>query len=753
MFFASSLLTKKGPLGKVWLAAHWDKKLTKMQVFQTDITKSVDSIVHPTVPLALRVSGHLLLGVVRIYSRKVKYLMEDCSQALTKIKMAFRPGIVDLPIGASEAPLASINVQNFGQFDQDLLDFAAFQGGREGGREGVFGGGGFEGGVEGGLSTLNALPIADQWVAAATQTLARRERITLHDEGGREGGGEGVRGLLEQSSMFDPEVELEDWGPFDPLDETMGGREGGVEGGGETSFEDDSGRYSDVELGRDADGSRRRSSLKRGRASLEVGEAGKEGGKERVSDYGMGGKEGGREGGEEPYYEEPGDMMFMQDDMPPPMEEEELEKEGTEGEGWREGARGGGSFGLSDLSFGDSMEGGGREAARAAAAAEDEMVMLGPDSQMKQQQQQQQRKKKKPRLLRLDATTILSTAQIKAQLQEYHDICLPRVRPRDRVRRAGRREGGRAGRAAAMEAVELRMKAPTLEGLSEDLREVFRLTMVVGEMTEMGVAKRAEGGRGEGGEIEQTRAGEGGRRETVEEEGRDSLLLAGEAVGRMSKGMEEREEGGGEGMRTGWRGDEEMMMMQDGDDFRMDDEEYLPLPPSSEGGEEEGAFQPPSVSKRRSSGMGFEEDVMMGMEAKGEGGEEDEEEEGGIKARLRQPRGQGEVEEEVNFVWHPNTVKILTFLRRQLRGKEGRKRGVTLQTLAAEASRANVAKFFWELLQLKTWDFVQLEQRMAYGNIIILPGRRFREAIKVEREEEEEEQEERGPEEEESVAA
>lgn len=47
---------------------------------------------HPTVPLALRVSGHLLLGVVRIYSRKVKYLMEDCSQALTKIKMAFRPG-------------------------------------------------------------------------------------------------------------------------------------------------------------------------------------------------------------------------------------------------------------------------------------------------------------------------------------------------------------------------------------------------------------------------------------------------------------------------------------------------------------------------------------------------------------------------------------------------------------------------------------------------------------------------------------
>lgn len=41
MFYANLILSKKGVLGKVWLAAHWDKKLTKMQVFQTDITKSV----------------------------------------------------------------------------------------------------------------------------------------------------------------------------------------------------------------------------------------------------------------------------------------------------------------------------------------------------------------------------------------------------------------------------------------------------------------------------------------------------------------------------------------------------------------------------------------------------------------------------------------------------------------------------------------------------------------------------------------
>lgn len=38
-------------------------------------------------PIALRVSGQLLLGVVRIYSRKTRYLLEDCNEALVKIKL------------------------------------------------------------------------------------------------------------------------------------------------------------------------------------------------------------------------------------------------------------------------------------------------------------------------------------------------------------------------------------------------------------------------------------------------------------------------------------------------------------------------------------------------------------------------------------------------------------------------------------------------------------------------------------------
>ena len=32
MFYAQFVLSKKGPLAKIWLAAHWEKKLSKQQV-------------------------------------------------------------------------------------------------------------------------------------------------------------------------------------------------------------------------------------------------------------------------------------------------------------------------------------------------------------------------------------------------------------------------------------------------------------------------------------------------------------------------------------------------------------------------------------------------------------------------------------------------------------------------------------------------------------------------------------------------
>lgn len=54
MFYAHFVLAKKGPLARIWLAAHWDKKLTKAHVFETNIQKSVEDILHPKVSLRLK---------------------------------------------------------------------------------------------------------------------------------------------------------------------------------------------------------------------------------------------------------------------------------------------------------------------------------------------------------------------------------------------------------------------------------------------------------------------------------------------------------------------------------------------------------------------------------------------------------------------------------------------------------------------------------------------------------------------------
>lgn len=111
MFYSETLLSKTGPLARVWLSANLERKLSKTHILQSNIEKSVGAIVgQDQAPMALRLSGQLLLGVVRIYSRKARYLLEDCNEALMKIKMAFRPGNVDLPVGAISHTAAQLTL-------------------------------------------------------------------------------------------------------------------------------------------------------------------------------------------------------------------------------------------------------------------------------------------------------------------------------------------------------------------------------------------------------------------------------------------------------------------------------------------------------------------------------------------------------------------------------------------------------------------------------------------------------------------
>jgi len=49
MFYAQFVLSKKGPLAKIWLAAHWEKKLSKTQIYETNVQDAVAEIIQPKV--------------------------------------------------------------------------------------------------------------------------------------------------------------------------------------------------------------------------------------------------------------------------------------------------------------------------------------------------------------------------------------------------------------------------------------------------------------------------------------------------------------------------------------------------------------------------------------------------------------------------------------------------------------------------------------------------------------------------------
>lgn len=87
------LIQNQGPLAHIWLAANYDKRLSKQQLLSTNIAQSsqlVSEDQSPQSSITLRVSSQLLLGIVRIYSRKTKYLLDDVSDILAKLKSSFR---------------------------------------------------------------------------------------------------------------------------------------------------------------------------------------------------------------------------------------------------------------------------------------------------------------------------------------------------------------------------------------------------------------------------------------------------------------------------------------------------------------------------------------------------------------------------------------------------------------------------------------------------------------------------------------
>lgn len=82
----------------------------------------------------------------------------------------------------------------------------------------------------------------------------------------------------------------------------------------------------------------------------------------------------------------------------------------------------------------------------------------------------------------------------------------------------------------------------------------------------------------------------------------------------------------------------------------------------------------------------------------------------------------------VSHKWHPHTVKVLGYLRQHMDVTTGETSSYRAMTQKTTSRRTAVACFF-ELLQLKTLDFIQLEQDIPFGDVTVTAGTRFKERI------------------------
>ncbi|WVN89276.1 uncharacterized protein L203_104497 [Cryptococcus depauperatus CBS 7841] len=90
MFFSDDLLTsKKGSFGIIWLMATLgprSKKITRKQLAAVDLAKTCSLIAQPPEPMALRLSGALLVGIARVYNQSFEIFYADVNTFHTNLR-------------------------------------------------------------------------------------------------------------------------------------------------------------------------------------------------------------------------------------------------------------------------------------------------------------------------------------------------------------------------------------------------------------------------------------------------------------------------------------------------------------------------------------------------------------------------------------------------------------------------------------------------------------------------------------------
>lgn len=196
--------------------------------------------------------------------------------------------------------------------------------------------------------------------------------------------------------------------------------------------------------------------------------------------------------------------------------------------------------------------------------------------------------------------------------------------------------------------------------------------------------------------------------------------------------------------------EEDVELARRDDDARFDEDGRLSMdfPPNDKMGEEELEFPQHDEEEEENFAVPFDEEdeqfaaqhydsgFANDMEAMGSPSSQRSEfslgavndMEGDLDDEPRQE--QGEELASSSSKWHKHTVKVLDMLKRNIAEDDDdkqRPQQLSFDKLSHGTSRRTACGVFFELLQLKTWSFIELDQSKSYGDIKITKGARFHE--------------------------
>ncbi|KAA6383768.1 MAG: hypothetical protein EZS28_020706 [Streblomastix strix] len=140
MVFWSNILSKNGKLGKVWLAANYEKGLSKNVIARVNVFEDANYLMQGVIVdeedgtlrlhLSVRISANLMLGLARILTRQIKYLSDEVEEFRNRINTTYLSASINLPpettqLGRANITLPDSNIQH-------IVTLAIFDSARQG---------------------------------------------------------------------------------------------------------------------------------------------------------------------------------------------------------------------------------------------------------------------------------------------------------------------------------------------------------------------------------------------------------------------------------------------------------------------------------------------------------------------------------------------------------------------------------------------------------------------------------------------